>query len=241
MIDENTQIELKRPLQIFEPQYGQCGRCQYVCTEIPRERVCPVCKGTFQEGYTCWPDPELTELWYDEIEMWNQKRVELAVVVAAMYLESSVFHLIFWGTGWLHPQLNWIGEPVEEYPKKQKQIWDYLNRIKSRKRTKAVLKELFGLTGREMLTRVLGQEKSKAFWENYLNLAEHRNDIVHRGIRSVIHRTNQSVVVSDPKSDEILDWCVRFIPVCWDVFAKLHNEFIHKPMWASKQRESSDA
>jgi len=237
MTNAEIEIELKRPLKNFEPPYAQCDKCHYVCTEIPQTRVCPVCKSTYEQGYTHWPDVELTELWYDQIAMWNDERVELSAVVAAMYFESSVFHLIFWGTVWLDTKLNWIGLDFDETAKKQKEIWDYLNSIRSHKDTEAALKRLFNSTGQQMLTRVLEPDYAKHIWENYRKMAEYRNQVVHQGRRSVIRVTSLTPVVSDPNSEAMLDWCLKFVPACWNVFAKLHNEFIHKPMWERKQKE----
>ena len=119
MINPDIQIEWKRPLQNIEPPYGQCDRCHYVF--VTASRICPICPRDHQGGYTLWPDPELTELWYDAIAMWNERRVELSAVVAAMYFEGSVFHLIFWGTVWLDPELNWIGLNFDETANKDKQ------------------------------------------------------------------------------------------------------------------------
>jgi hypothetical protein len=178
---------------------------------------------------------ELIELWHDAIAVWNEQRVELSAVVATMYFESSVFHLIFWGTVWLDPKLNWIGLDFDETAKKQKEIWAFLNSIRTRKDTDEALKRVFGSTGKQMMVKVLGEDPAKFFWENYVKLAEYRNDVIHKGRRSII-RINQRPVLSDPNPNGILDWSIRFIPACWDVFAKLHNEFIHKPIWERKKK-----
>ncbi len=234
MTNPNIQIELKRPLQNVEPPYGQCDRCHYVSTDIVSNRICPICRCNHQGGYNHWPDPELEELWQDAIAMWNEERVELSSVVAAMYFESSVFHLIFWGTVWLDPKLKWIDLDFDETAKKQKEIWAFLNSIRTRKSTNEALKRIFGLTGKEMLVKVMGENDAKSFWENYLMLAKYRNDIVHKGRRSII-RIEQTPVLSDPNSNARLDWCIKFILTCWCVFAKLHNEFIHKSMSERKK------
>jgi hypothetical protein len=241
MINSDMEIELKRPLQNIEPPYGQCDKCHYVSTEIANTRICPVCGCNHQSGYTHWPDVELIELWYDAVAMWNQQRVELSAVVAAMYFESSVFHLIFWGTVWLDPELNWIGAEFEELSDKQKRIWAFLNTIRSYEETNQSLKRVFGCDGQEMLIKVLGQDYAKFFWCEYRKLADYRNNVIHRGQRSIIRNNNQTPLISDPKAGEILDWCLKFIPACWNVFVKLHNEFIHKPMWERKQKESANA
>ncbi len=229
MINPDTQIELERPLQNIEPPYGQCDRCHYVGTEIVSNRICPICQCNHQGGYNHWPDPELTELWYDAIAMWNERRVELSAVVAAMYFESSVFHLIFWGCGRPNHELSWRGLNFDETAKKQKEIWAFLNSIRTHKKTNKALKRIFGSTGREMLVRVLGENDARNFWSNYVRLAKYRNDVVHKGRRSII-RINGTPVRSDRNSDAILDWCIKFIRDCWSVFAKLHNEFIHKSL-----------
>jgi hypothetical protein len=230
----DIRIELKRPLQNIEPPYGQCDRCHYVSTEIVSNRICPNCRCNHQGEYTHWPDPELTELWYDAIAMWNEGRVELSAVVAAMYFESSVFHLIFWGAAWLDPKLNWRGLDFDRTAKKQKEIWTFLNSIRTRERTDAALKGIFGSTSREMLVKVLGENDARHFWYNYLRLAKYRNDVVHKGRRSII-RIDGTPVRSDRNSDAILYWCIRFVPYCWCVFAKLHNEFIYKPILERKK------
>lgn len=228
--NSDIQIELKRPLQNIEPPYGQCDRCQYVY-DITDTRVCPICRC---RGHKHWPDPELTELWYDAIAMWNEGKVELSAVVAAMYLESSVFHLIFWGTVWLDPELSWIGLDFDETAKKQKKIWAFLNSIRTHRDADEALKRIFGSTSHEMLVRVLGENDARRFWHNYHKLAEYRNNVVHKGRRSIFSIEGRPVR-ADLNSNAILDRCIRFVLYCWSVFAKLHNEFIHKPMWERKR------
>lgn len=233
MINPDIQIELKRPLQNTGPLYGQCDRCHYVSTKIVSNRICPICQCNHQGGYNHWPDPELEELWYDAIAMWNDRRVELSAVVAAMYFESSVFHLIFWGTVWIDPKLNWIGLDFDETAKKNKEIWAFLNSIRTRKKTNAALKRIFGSTDKEMLVRVLGENDANSFWDYYLKMNKYRNDVVHKGRRSII-RIDGTPVRSDRNFDTILDYCIKFIPDCWSVFSKLHNEFIHKSLSEGK-------
>lgn len=241
MFQMPIQFEFTRPLKTPKTPFGQCDKCHYVSKELVSQRICPICQANYQQGYTIWPDPALEELWNNMVAMWNQQRVELAAVIAAMYFESSVFHLIFWGTVWLDPDLNWIGAEFSELPDKQKRIWTYLNSICSHKKTKQALKRVFGCQGQKMLVRVLGKDDAESFWREYRKLADYRNDIVHKGRISAIRITNQTSVISDPNSGAILNWCLKFVPNCWNVFAKLHNEFIHKPMWERKQRELSNA
>jgi hypothetical protein len=228
------QMELKRPMQNIEPPYGQCDRCQYVSIDIVNTRICPVCRCKHQGGYKHWPDPELEELGYDAIAMCNEQRVELAAVVAAMYFESSVFHLMYWGCGWLDSELSWIGLDFNETAKKQKQIWSFLDSIRTRQATNKALKRIFGLTDQEMLIRVLGENEAESFLKDYRELAEYRNGVIHKGRRSII-RIDGIPVRSDRNSGAILDWCLEFIPACRSLFAKLHNEFLHKPMWERKR------
>ena len=158
-----------------------------------------------------------------------------------MYFESSVFHLMFWGTVWLDPELNWIGTEFDDLPDKQRRIWTYLNTIRAYDATNQALKRVFGFEGQEMLTKALGADYAKFFWGEYRKLADYRNNVIHRGQRSIIRNNNQTPLISDPKAEGILDWCLKFIPACWNVFAKLHNEFIHKPMCERKQKESANA
>jgi len=233
------QIDLSRPKQSEETPYGQCDRCHYVGIEIANERTCPTCKAKMRD-YTVWPDPELIELWHEEVAMWNQERVELAVVVAAMYFEASVFRMIYWGTVWLDPDLNWIGAEFNEIREKTERIWTFLNSIRSHKDTDAALKRLFGVSGQDMLKKVIGEKDAACFWENYRKLAAYRNKIIHCGKRA-IYRAFGEPQVEESKAVEILNWCLCFIPTCWIVFSQLHNEYIHKPMWEKQQKETSDA
>ena len=233
-------IELCRPFDTPETPYGRCENCQYVSMGLVSERRCPLCGSDAQQGYTIWPDPELAELWRDEVAMWNQKRAELAVVTAAMYFEASVFHLIYWATVWLDPDLNWIGCSLEEFADKEKRIWAHLDSIKSSQDTNAALEKVFGVRGKGMLENVLGAEDAAFFWENYQKLAEQRNHIVHRGSRIMYHRADgPQAAVAGSEPEQLLAWCLRFVPVCWEVFAKLHNEYIHEPMWERKRKKKA--
>ncbi len=217
-------IKDERPLTPPESPYHQCGHCQYVGTDIHIGQTCPAC-GNQVSGYASWPDRELLELWRDEVAMWNEQRVELAHVVDAMYFEASVFHLMFWGTVWLDPELNWIGVPFNETKDKEDRIWKYLYNIRSRKATNLALKRLYHVSWHEMLVRVLGNKEAESFYKNYLRLAKVRNQIVHRGKRI------------DDNAGQLLNWCLIFVPKCWVVFSRLHNEYIHKPMLRCKQQE----
>lgn len=241
MVKSPIKINLIRPLDAPKTPYGRCERCQYVSTDLVSKQVCPVCNASSQQDYTHWPDPELEELWYDEVAMWNQQRVELAVVTAAMYLEASVFRLIFWATRWLDPDLNCVGCSFEELSEKEKCIWCFLGKIRSQEKTDEALKRLFKATGQEILKKVLGDDDATFFWDNYRKLSEYRNEVVHKGRRVLYRRGDGSIlVVHEPKGEEILNWCLMFIPICWDVFSKIHNEYIHKPMWKRKQEKEAD-
>lgn len=233
MIEIPIELALERPMKVPDSPYGQCSRCYYVCTDIPRARRCPVC-GAQQQDYTKWPDPELQELWKEQADIWDQSKGELTVIIAAMYFEASVFHLIFWGTVWLDPQLNWIAANVEEAPDKQKRIWEYLDTIRSHQDTDEALKRLFGRDGKQMLRTVLADNDARDFWKNYLALAKARNQILHRGRRHTFTSKTGQAILCDPQYAKRLDWCLKWIPICWTVFSKLHNEYIHKPMWKNQ-------
>jgi len=216
-------------MQVSDPPYGQCSSCYYVSTDIPRAEKCPVC-GAQQQNHTKWPDPELQELWKDQVDIWNQSKVELAVIIAAMYFEGSVFHLIFWGTVWLDPELNWIEASFEEGPDKKTRIWKYLDTLHSPQDTDKALRRLFGQCREQMLQTVLGDADTHSYWECYRDLAKERNQILHRGRRHVFTDENRQAILGDTRYGERLDWCLKWIPICWTVFSKLHNEYIHKPM-----------
>ncbi len=236
MLIPPIKIHLIRPLEVPKTPYGRCERCQYVSNDLVSNRVCPICNANCRQGYTLWPDPELEEIWNDEVAMWNQKRLELAVITAAMYFEASVFHLIYLATHLLDPDLNCIGCSCEEFRGKEERIWSFLRDIRTRDKTDEALKRVFGTTGKEILKKVLNDDNAKYFWDNYRRLSDYRNGIVHKGRRALYRLCDESrIVVHEPKAEEILNWSLIFIPVCWDVFSKIHNEFIHKPMWKRKQ------
>lgn len=241
MLKSPIKIDLIRPLDAPKTPYGRCERCQYVSIDLVSNKVCPICNANCQQGYTLWPDPELEELWYDEVAMWNQQRLELSVVTAAMYFEASVFHLIYWGTCWLDPDLNWIGCSSKEFPEKEQRIWSFLCEIKTRDKTDEALKRLFKTTGKEILKKALNDDDAKYFWDNYRKLSDYRNKIIHKGKRALYRIGDGSrAVVHEPKAEEILNWCIMFIPICWVVFSKIHNELIHKPMWRRKQKKEAN-
>lgn len=223
-------LELKRPMEPPASPYAQCGRCHYVGTDLLETGVCAACERE-SRMWQDWPEPELIELWYDQVAMWNEERVELAHVVAAMYFEASVFRLIYWGTAWLDPELGWVGARITEVRNKKERIWNYLNRIRSHEATNRALRRLFNADGREMLTSVLGEEDAQFFWNNYLQLADYRNQIVHRGRRAVYRAVEEGQrIVVEKTAGELLDWCLRFIPTCWVVFRGIWNEYVHKPL-----------
>jgi hypothetical protein len=229
-------IDLSRPKKVEDSPYGICDHCLYVGTEIVSKRECPICH-TNNQNYTNWPVPELIELWHEEVAMWNQERVELAVVIAAMYFEASVFSLIYQGTTLLDPELNWIGTAFDSIREKTERIWAFLYNIRTHNDTDAVLTRLFGASGRDMLIRILERNDADDYWDNYRKLAEYRNKIVHCGKRA-IYRAFGEPQIEEPEAYNTLNWCLHFIPICWTVFSKLHNEYIHKPIWSRKQNSS---
>ncbi|MCK4603034.1 MAG: hypothetical protein KAU28_11245 [Phycisphaerae bacterium] len=233
------EIDAKRPLTPPETPYGQCGHCQHVSTEIRSKNYCPGCNKT-RQSCGIWPEAELIELWHEEVAMWNDQRVELATVIAAMYFEASAFRLLYWGTVWLDPELNWIGAAFEEIKDKEKRIREFLYSIRSAKDTQAAFKKLFGVRGQEMLATTMGEKDASLFWNNYLQLADFRNQIVHKGRRAVYRALEKGRwTVVEKTFKEHLNWCLVFIPTCWVVFSRLHNEYIHKPMLARKKQEKT--
>jgi len=173
--------------------------------------------------------------------MWNQQMVELAIINAAMYVEVSVFHLIYWAIRWLDPDLNLLGCSFEEFPEKKKRIWSFLLSIKTRDKTEAILKRLFNANGKELLKKVLDVDDVEYFWDNYRKLSDYRNEIIHKGKRALYRIGDGSTAIShEPNAEEILNWCLMFIPICWDIFSKIHNEYIHKPMWKRKREKEAN-
>ena len=227
------ELDFTRPITAPETPYWQCGRCQYVAIPSSISPCCPGCGGPPGDGI--WPETELIELWQDEVFCWNHEKAELATVVAAMYFEASVFMLIFWGTCWLDPELNWIGARFQEIRDKHQRIQRFLRTISSRKRTDAVLQRLFGADGRQMLHSVLGAD-GDPFLKHYLRCRAWRNAIAHRGKR-IYYETLPELMRPRHASarDQSLRASLQFIPQCWVVFSRLWNEYIHKPMWAKAQ------
>jgi hypothetical protein len=146
--------------------------------------------------------------------------------------ESSVFWLLHLGMAWLHPQLKWLSATFEEIPNKEQAIWNRLNQLRSHKATDKALKEVFGVPGEVMFRNVLGPEDARRYLGEYQKLAEHRNYIVHQGRRYLVtDEKGKTTRWAAPQSQQLLDACLKWIPGCWTVFSRLHNEYIHKPMW----------
>ncbi|HEY3245837.1 MAG TPA: hypothetical protein VGM03_21050 [Phycisphaerae bacterium] len=223
------ELHLTRPMTRPDSPYGQCGQCQYVGTDISLGLICPACGASQATACGVWPSPEFVELWDDVIFAWNENRPELCAVLCATYFEASVFNLIYYGTCWLDPELNWIGAAFGEVRDKSERIWEYLLRIRSTDATEQALRRLFGVDGKTMLETVLGAE-AKPFWDNYRRLAEFRNQIVHKG-RRLWYRT-VNVNQDRAAADQMLAAGMFFVPTCWVVFSKLWNEYVHKPMRA---------
>ena len=116
---------------------------------------------------------------------------------------------------------------------KSERICDYLRGIRSQPGTEQALKKLFGAGEQDMLRKVLGSQADE-FWENYRRLAEFRNQIVHKG-RRVWYRTVGDVSQDRRPAEQMLTASMYFVPTCWVVFSNLWNEYIHKPMLASKK------
>jgi len=215
-----------RPMDRPESPYGKCGKCEYIGIAMQK---CSGCGIDLPAGGNSWPLPNLMGLWDDEIALWNDRRVDLAVVTACMYVEASLFDLMWWRAGWLDDELNWIGAGLVKVQQKEEAVWTYLRSLRTPRATDNALKRLFGASGRQMLERVLGHGDAIWFWENYRQMAETRNDIVHRGGR-LVYRTVGAQWLVHKDADAILRWCLEFVPRCWVVFSRLWNEYIHKPM-----------
>ncbi|MGB2781863.1 MAG: hypothetical protein WBD63_10335 [Phycisphaerae bacterium] len=223
-IELPIEIPFDRPVEGPPSPFGQCGRCHQVAIG---PRTCSGCDAKLPHGGDPWPRSEFAELWDDIVFAYNHERPEIAAVVSAEYFEASVFDLIYWGTVWLDPQLNWIGAAFEEVKSKEERIWVYLDQIRSRDATDEALQRLFAVTGRQMLEKVLGPD-AVPFWENYCRLDDLRNRIVHRGQR-VWYRT--IAPQQDPLyAERILRASMEWVPTCWVVFSRLWNEYIHKAM-----------
>ena len=227
----NMAIELnlnERPLKAIPSPYGQCTKCKYVYEGISIEKKCPGC-GLQQLYPNPWPEDQLLELWNEQIDLWNRERVELAVIVAAMYFESSVFQLLYLGNIWLDPELNWLDTSTEEQPRKTEAIWSHLIRIHSFKDTKKEIRRLFKASFRDMLQAVLGDD-GEYYWTCYRGLTVQRNHIIHRGRRSTVRDDSGKILWAQPEVPLQLNWCLKWIPHCWAVFSKLHNKYIHRHM-----------
>jgi hypothetical protein len=147
---------------------------------------------------------------------------------------------MYLGNIWLDPQLNWLDADINETKEKGDKIWSKLISLRTRQDTDAELKRLFSFSGKEMLVATLGGEFSHSYWQRYRELADHRNHIIHRGRRYTITDEPGKVIWAKPQVSSQLDWCLQWIPVCWAVFLKLHNKFIHPHMLArAKEKESS--
>jgi hypothetical protein len=187
MSAEFTQIAIKfdlahRPMAPLASPFGRCHHCYYVYAGVPPTGICPTC-GSALAAHLPWPSDELMELWKEQIDNWNRRKVEAAVIMAAIYFESSVFHLLYLGMGWLDPELNWLDAPAEEIPGKMREIWRRLNAIRSRRATDKALSKLFGRSGIEMLKSVEGDKDAGYYLDQYRELTKHRNYIVHQGRR----------------------------------------------------------
>jgi len=227
-IELPIRVEPVRPMPPTESPYGQCGHCHYIGTEVILDGTCPVCGVHFSDGILCWPQPQMIELWEDEVFCWNHEKAELATVVAAMYFEASVFNLLYWATCWLDPDLNWIGAEHHEVREKSERIWRHLEGITNLEKTNEALKRIFGVDGKTMLQTVL-KEDTEAFWQNYLNCRNWRNQIAHRGRRIYYATVPDHMKKHDVQVKEQALWAsLVFIPHCWVVFSRLWNEYIHK-------------
>ncbi len=224
-----------RPMKPLSSPYGQCCNCYYIYENISPEQQCPACS-SLKQYHNPWPEDALIELWKEQVDIWNWGKVELSIIVAAMYFESSVFHLLYLGTAWLHPKLNRLDTSFEETPKKEEDIWKNLNKIRTRKATDVALQRVFGHSSKEMLRTVLGNAEADDYWKQYQELAKDRNQIIHRGRRHTVTDEEGRVIWKDSKAIEKLDWCLKWIPICWVVFSRLHNEYIHPPMWEKKKK-----
>ena len=226
-IDLPIPLPNEHPIERPESPYGKCGHCEYVGIEMAK---CCGCGMDLPTGGSPWPRPELIGLWDDQVAMWNDRRPELAVVTACTYAEASLFDLMWWAAGWLDAELNWIGADVGEAQQKEEAVREYLGGLRTRQATDEALQRLFGASGRQMLEHAIGRTEGTWFWNNYRQMAETRNDIVHRGGR-LIYRAAGSRWLVHKDADAILRWCLEFVPRCWVVFSRLWNEYIHKPMF----------
>lgn len=230
-IDLPIELSLDRPVERPDSPFGECGRCEYVRPDL---RKCPGCGIDLPTGGNPWPRLKFIELWDDVVFAYNAERPEIAAVVSAEYFEASMFDLIYWGTVWLDPELNWIGAAFEEVRQKEERIWKHLDTIRGRSATDKALQQIFSATGKQMLQKALGAD-AQPFWEDYCRLAGLRNNIVHRGLR-LRYRT-VSIEQDGTAAHQTLIASIHFVPTCWVVFSRLWNEYIHPPMLERAKRE----
>lgn len=231
-IDLPIKLEFDRPLEAPDTPYRQCDTCQHIAIPNGPDACCAGCGGAPADRI--WPEPELIELWHDEVFCWNHKKAELATVVAAMYFEASVFMLIFWRAYLLDPDLKCIGAPFAELKNRRVRIQKYLLMIRSPKATEKAIKKLFGVRRQEMLETVLKGDASR-FWATYEGCREWRNRIIHRGKRIYYETLADRMRPRNVSArDRALCASLQFIPRCWVVFSRLWNEYIHEPLWAKQ-------
>lgn len=219
------------PMKYVPPPYKMCTRCKYVY--MSPESTCKMCNST-----SCgpWPEDELVQLWTEAIQLWNLRKVELLIIVATMYFESSVFHFLYLGNAWLDPDLKTLGATANVSVKNNKQIWAKLIGLRSQKLIDQEFRRLFRRSGREMLKNVLGNEDGDHFWQRYLELRDHRNHIVHRGRRYTVTDDEGNLIWHQRQVGRQLDWCLRWIPFCWQVFSRLHNDYIQEAIWDNQEK-----
>jgi hypothetical protein len=239
-IDLPIRLSLEGPLDpVPASPYCQCGNCHYVGSDVIAGRACPCCTKQLG-GCSPWPDSTVPgcspiELWHEEVFCWNQRKAELATVVAAFHFEASLFHLFYYGTVWLDPDLNRIGARFDEVKDRNEKIWRFLDTLVTRRQINAAAKHLFGADCKSMLSTVLGDD-FRGFWREYSRCREWRNLFAHRG-RRILYETVPRHMQRDAEQeqDRMLRASLVFVPTCWVVFSKLWNEYIHKSMLARKR------
>ena len=221
----------KHHMKPTPPPYRMCTRCKYVYVSSKSE--CEVCNSA---SFGPWPEDELVQLWYEAIQLLNWRKVELLIIVATMYFESSVYHFLFLGNAWLDPELKTLGTNADVSMKNDMKIWKKLINLKSHKQTDDEFTRLFGISGKDMLMNVLGDKDGEYLWKRYLELRDQRNHIIHRGRRYTVTDDKGNLVWYQKQVGEQLEWCIKWIPRCWQVFAKLHNEYIQKAVWDKQEK-----